>query len=632
MLAAASPALADNGPHIMTKGDMTVDRCAGCHRAHTSSNEYLLTSSAEALCASCHGNGATGASTNVMEGVQYAITGTDTRGGVTGALRGGGFTKARIDSTSGVNKTVVYPLGNAAVGINSTSSHSVDGTSQTTWGSGAISATSTATGTSLALECVNCHDPHGNGNFRILKPVPTAPDGVTSLAPAPVAVTSVAYTSSSVDESDGKTYYYYTVTTGAAHNLTVTLPVTLMGTTVNTVNGGVANSTNSTVSIYATPTTTSFTFRTSVLGQYSNVLTADTVIATGGFAGQGLSNYVRSAAVGTAIPVTVAPLTDLITLTGHKFVNGSMLSFAGTAVPAGLSASRTYYAVKVDANTFKVAVSPANATAATPIVVDITDAGTAVTIPVATIKTWAAHYLKTGQNLTVTKVANASGQTSSAWNSVYGTVVAAAASGQFYSYSTTTSLWTATGTTDQFDVTVPNATTLAGATGAYTDMTFGGSIGIADVFTKKYTTTNYWAADDYCADSANAAANACATVPTTTSPASQSPFIANISQWCSTCHSRYQAGSKSYAVSLKTADATPVVDGVFTYRHRSQNGKENSPNCIQCHVAHGSNAGMTGQYSSVAPWPGTNATPVPSADSRLLRVDNRGTCTMCHNK
>jgi hypothetical protein len=56
------------------------------------------------------------------------------------------------------------------------------------------------------------------------------------------------------------------------------------------------------------------------------------------------------------------------------------------------------------------------------------------------------------------------------------------------------------------------------------------------------------------------------------------------------------------------------------------------PNCIQCHVSHGSNAQMDGYAADVTTPGGTAAQPAGApADSRLLRVDNRGTCVMCHN-
>jgi len=118
------------------------------------------------------------------------------------------------------------------------------------------------------------------------------------------------------------------------------------------------------------------------------------------------------------------------------------------------------------------------------------------------------------------------------------------------------------------------------------------------------------------------------------SPKTASAFINNVSQWCSTCHTRYLAGGNSRMLPNTTAAGT---DGIFTYRHTSNSAGEDSPNCIQCHVAHGSDAQMNGTYTSVLNNPGdpkTATTDKGSAqlgDSRLLRADNRGVCLLCHN-
>jgi cytochrome c553 len=49
--------------------------------------------------------------------------------------------------------------------------HAIDGTTAgTMWGNGAINS---GVGPSYALECISCHDPHGNGNYRILRSVPS---------------------------------------------------------------------------------------------------------------------------------------------------------------------------------------------------------------------------------------------------------------------------------------------------------------------------------------------------------------------------------------------------------------------------------------------------------------------------
>ena len=168
------------------------------------------------------------------------------------------------------------------------------------------------------------------------------------------------------------------------------------------------------------------------------------------------------------------------------------------------------------------------------------------------------------------------------------------------------------------------------------------AVNIPDAVTKVYTTADYWLVGD-------------ANVPLVTggpltAAAGADGYIANIAAWCTTCHTRYLAPSGSYKTPL--TDAAGVVDATFTYRHRSDSVGANKPNCIQCHVSHGTSANMTSRAASftapdglvptakggvATPYtdhagvaqPGTSGTPVGT--SRLLRVDNRGTCVMCHN-
>ena len=45
-------------------------------------------------------------------------------------------------------------------------------------------------------------------------------------------------------------------------------------------------------------------------------------------------------------------------------------------------------------------------------------------------------------------------------------------------------------------------------------------------------------------------------------------------------------------------------------------------------MAHGSNAQMPGFNSATMDYPGGIA--APTGDSRLLKIDNRGTCQACH--
>lgn len=77
--------------------------------------------------------------------------------------------------------------------------------------------------------------------------------------------------------------------------------------------------------------------------------------------------------------------TDRITISTHGFLTGDPVIFkVGTAVPTGLTSGTTYYVIKVDANTLKLATTNALALAGTAI--DITGYGN------GTHALYAAHY------------------------------------------------------------------------------------------------------------------------------------------------------------------------------------------------------------------------------------------------
>ena len=176
LLAGAAPASADYGPHIKgAGGSLTPDTCAACHRAHTAQAPMLLKEPQTTLCYTCHGDSGAGASTDVEGGVGYSST---DRGGTPGALRGGGFSYALIDSgnPSGNGYVGNIPVRSSRAAV--TSTHSIDSSDQMAWGNGAANY-----GTVMPLRCGSCHDPHGNGNYRILRPIPVdsgaASPGVT---------------------------------------------------------------------------------------------------------------------------------------------------------------------------------------------------------------------------------------------------------------------------------------------------------------------------------------------------------------------------------------------------------------------------------------------------------------------
>jgi cytochrome c553 len=106
----------------------------------------------------------------------------------------------------------------------------------------------------------------------------------------------------------------------------------------------------------------------------------------------------------------------------------------------------------------------------------------------------------------------------------------------------------------------------------------------------------------------------------------QATFNAQITTWCSTCHTRYYADLNAVTASCPGGQAwcsERPGDATYKYQHRTIANRA----CTTCHVSHGSNAAMAGAFSGSVEYP--NA--VVSASSRLLKIDNRGTCQACHD-
>lgn len=190
LLLGGSYAFADNGPHVMGAGSVA-DGCAGCHRTHTAKSSRLQVQAN--LCYTCHGATGTGASTDVVSGVGYSDA---NRTSTPGALRGGGFSYALIGSagatgqtTTGANEAGTVPV--LATGAATTSTHTADGTPQMAWGAGAIDATGVNVGATTTMRCTSCHNPHGAGTYRALKPSPSS-TLLALTAGTPVSITDTA--------------------------------------------------------------------------------------------------------------------------------------------------------------------------------------------------------------------------------------------------------------------------------------------------------------------------------------------------------------------------------------------------------------------------------------------------------
>ncbi|MDP1807026.1 MAG: hypothetical protein Q8K72_17760, partial [Acidimicrobiales bacterium] len=101
-------------------------------------------------------------------------------------------------------------------------------------------------------------------------------------------------------------------------------------------------------------------------------------------------------------------------------------------------------------------------------------------------------------------------------------------------------------------------------------------------------------------------------------------FTTQMEAWCTACHTRYHAVDSGYYLDSG--------DPIFAFQHQTTGAVTT---CTTCHVSHGSNARMGGTYSRDMAFPdGTSVSyniAGTTGDSRLLKVDNRGTCMLCHD-
>ena len=219
LLLAAIPVLADGGPHVssVNSGVSTLasDSCAGCHRAHTAQGEkHINAASEQDLCFTCHGAATAGATTDVMTGAQYAIATDGTRSAtLLGALRGGGFDQARLASGTPARNFRTLPgsvLAKVSTGAAAdvTSAHlnlAMNGLTAPTvaWGNAGLG---TGPGATVSLGCASCHNPHGNGKYRILNPIP-APAATTAGLFVPIAAPGASITDAALPAAgDARNY------------------------------------------------------------------------------------------------------------------------------------------------------------------------------------------------------------------------------------------------------------------------------------------------------------------------------------------------------------------------------------------------------------------------------------------
>ena len=580
--ATAGPAAADNGPHVLLSGSAVsgADGCAGCHRMHGANvggdELFINAAEGEAFCYTCH-SGGTGATTNVKDGVSTLATadadsnamGTHTTSYLNAALRGGGFVNNRIGAGAAVQANIYgssnrpnkygatiqpgihpnaygeYAWGDlipaSAASAATVSSHTLE-TVTTMWGSG---TDATDSGTSVVLECVNCHNPHGNGNYRILRPYGFEGDSglLNSFDIRNVMKeldTSTSWTAVTTDPYNsvllGTTKYMETFTVANRPNLVAGQPVL-----VAYAGGGAPIETGTVLAV-------DYVGKTVTVGNTLGLMPA-------------------SPGTGTVYLMPNFPSTIL-----KAEATGETQTLNGL----------TQYKLK--------------------------------------FSTYASNNLLVGQRLTISTASGASSPFAIKQSAILAVGNSGSGNAKVYFFTAWVGGASAPATVGLeaglYVDGIPDALTVTETTTAGTLKTNPGiPVGAAGRGDGKvYTTANYFIADDpYYSGSYQVMESKTAVTST--------PFIANVSQWCSTCHTRYLSDNRKM-------NGTPVTNaaGFGGYKHRSNSGSQGSPNCIQCHVAHGTSAVATGAQSSALLNPGGAA-----EGSVLLRVNNRGVCLMCHN-
>jgi predicted CXXCH cytochrome family protein len=192
-LLSVAVASADNGFH--GNYTATTTACASCHRAHTAQAAHILRADGLALCLTCHGSGT---SMDVINGVKL--------GAGAGALKGGGFVYARIntgDPLGGGTTTTTSPGAATSTGYPVTSAHirSTSGLinnnlvpNNLMWGNGAANQAGGKNIANTPLQCIDCHNPHGNNSYRILRARPFQSDAVGDVSLADDAPGTQFYT------------------------------------------------------------------------------------------------------------------------------------------------------------------------------------------------------------------------------------------------------------------------------------------------------------------------------------------------------------------------------------------------------------------------------------------------------
>jgi predicted CXXCH cytochrome family protein len=622
---AAIPALADGGPHTASSHSgvdtLTSDSCAGCHRAHTAQGARLINQSTEeGLCLSCHGSSSLGATADVLDGVQYAIKtdGSGDRDLATkiGALRGGGFENAYIGevgrvavSTAGALPTSVVSGYKTKVTVATssgpvTSAHlalagtNLDNTG-TAWGNGTAAS---GVGPVVEMGCTSCHNPHGNGQYRILNTVPTATAAAGS--------TFTSAWSKPLVGATGGTY-----TTVDSHALLPGDTVTITANS-NSVNNGTATVLAVNINTF---TLTSFTVPMTGAGTGSGGI----VTRTGGVKVKDYTNPAANDTRNYTVIQTQAGVFYTSQMGAYNFAQGDYFhrqvpwnapsgSTAdapnGVAVATGTVAGGNYVpAFNDQINTwcaqchtrYMSLATATNATGGNGASFDfgrtVVNAAAITAVAADGTITSATHGLAIGQGV-----------------NLFGLAANGIADGRYIVATVpSTTTFTVTGT----------FTIVAGSSIATASLRSDGVLAITAISAAaSITAANHGlAVNDVVFINGLAAQGVGNGIYSVAAVGSANAFTVKIHEADGT----YTAVTEATANAALTTAFVKKTDSSFAIQHRVQGNRA----CTTCHVAHGSNRVMTGDSGSFATPAG-----VASDSSRLLKVDNRGTCQACHDE
>lgn len=580
---AAVPVFADGGPHQKDQNSgassLAADGCAGCHRAHTAKGEMIINAATEEeLCLSCHGAASTGSTADVMTGIQYALA-----------------SAANTDPWAASTAYVAGVVREPTVANNHFYRVTTPGTSDATEPTWPTNGSTVTDGTVVWTDQGTLPSRNSGTQLGALRG-----GGFDQARMDAGSMTRLTYVRS-VNFGTGALSISQRpkIAVGAAEAVTSAhIAMTANGLTLPNVawgNGAAGSGAGPSADVSC-----GSCHNPHGNGQFRilNVLRASTTIPEAW-----IVNIRASYAAAVADPDGIGPIPAMTadtvyTVSSHGLLVDDAITIAGSAdtalnanwfVKAVTSTGFTISATK-GGLAFDITTGGAGGTVSRTSGVPVTDA----TLPAA----------GDTRNYTVMQVKSPTSSSSSNGLET-----------DYLLYASQV-------------VTAATASSFNGIAGTYT-------AGGGDYFARTVPWNPSINAPTCNPLTAVSQSNPTGTLQAQCSTASSAPngrpltFTAQITQWCASCHTRYFANDNPQNAAAPDG-ATGAAwqyprpgDSLFNHQHRTVAGRD----CLTCHVSHGSNAAMTGEFSSSFPYP--NAT--TSASSRLLKVDNRGTCQACHD-